>query len=366
MSANLPPEPLIKIRNVVKKFHMPSGSYTALKGVDLTFFRGEFASIIGKSGSGKSTLVNMITGIDMPTSGDVEVMGTQIDRMNHSDLSVWRGKNMGIVFQFFQLLPMLSVLENVILPMDFCNMFPPSERETRARSLLDQVELGNFADLMPAELSGGQQQCAAVARALANDPPLIVADEPTGNLDSRTAEVVFDLMLALEQQGKTIIIVTHDPSLAIRTTRTILISDGELINDTVAKALPWLPHEEMLWLTHHLTPLQVPSGEPIYRENLEKPYLYLISSGSAELPSIDKFDEGSVVKRRGIGDLLTSAEQKGTDKRFIWRASIDQPLHLLALSAQAGEEWRRRFPAAEKIFANPQSERSTPEGQVDL
>jgi putative ABC transport system ATP-binding protein len=222
---------IISVRDVIKVFSTPAGPVTVLKGINLDFKRGQFTSVVGKSGSGKSTLINMITGIDQPTSGSVVVNGAEIQRMNHSTVSMWRGRNLGIVFQFFQLLPMLSVLENVILPMDFCNMYAPDEREERARALLKRVELEGFEDLMPPELSGGQQQCAAVARALANDPPILVADEPTGNLDSHTAEIVFQTLLELEQQGKTIVMVTHDQHLAARTSRTVLIADGELVNE---------------------------------------------------------------------------------------------------------------------------------------
>jgi putative ABC transport system ATP-binding protein len=226
-------EPIVSLHNIIKCFNTPAGEVTILKSINLDIQAGQFTSIVGKSGSGKSTLINMVTGIDYPTSGDVWVCGQQIHKLNNSDMSVWRGNNMGIVFQFFQLLPMLTTIENVMLPMDFCATYPADEREERARSLLRLVELEDFGHLMPAQLSGGQQQCAAVARALANDPPIIVADEPTGNLDSHTAEVVFRLLLDLENQGKTILMVTHDQQLARRTSRMVLISDGELVGDSV-------------------------------------------------------------------------------------------------------------------------------------
>jgi putative ABC transport system ATP-binding protein len=233
-----PCEAIITVRDVVKTFSTPAGAVTVLKNINLDFQRGQFTSVVGKSGSGKSTLINMITGIDQPTSGSVVVNGVEIHRMNHSAVSVWRGRNLGIVFQFFQLLPMLSVLENVILPMDFCDRYAPDEREERARALLKRMELAGFEDLMPAELSGGQQQCAAVARALANDPPILVADEPTGNLDTHTAEIVFETLLELERQGKTIVMVTHDQNLAARTSRTVLIADGEPVNEQQYAAQP--------------------------------------------------------------------------------------------------------------------------------
>jgi putative ABC transport system ATP-binding protein len=223
--------PLIQMREIVKVFKSAAGEFTALKGINADFLPGEFVSIVGKSGSGKSTLANMLTGIDHPTSGTVCVGDTCIHNLSEARMSVWRGRNLGIVFQFFQLLPMLSLLENVILPMDFCNMYAPAERESRALELLDMVGLKEYAHELPAEVSGGQQQTAAIARALANDPPIIIADEPTGNLDSRTAEVVFGIFRSLVGAGKTLIMVTHDSTLARRTDRTLLLSDGELIND---------------------------------------------------------------------------------------------------------------------------------------
>lgn len=221
--------PLIKMQGITKVFKTGSGEFTALENINLEFYPGEFIGVVGKSGSGKSTLANMITGIDHPTRGDITVENEVITRMDESKMSVWRGNNLGIVFQFFQLLPTLTLLENVILPMDFCNRYPLSEREGRARKLLDQVGLAELVDKLPAMVSGGQQQSAAIARALANDPPIIIADEPTGNLDTRTAEAVFELFCGLVEQGKTIIMVTHDAGLAQRTSRVVRISDGKII-----------------------------------------------------------------------------------------------------------------------------------------
>lgn len=188
---------LIQMRQIVKVFKTAAGEFPALRGVDLDLAAGEFVSIVGRSGSGKSTLVNMITGIDRPTSGEVEIGGVQVHRLNESQMARWRGRNLGLVFQFYQLLPMLSLLENVVLPMDFCEMYAPAERELRAMELLKRVGLAEHAHKMPAAVSGGQQQCAAIARALANDPPIIVADEPTGNLDTRAAAEVFSIFQQL-------------------------------------------------------------------------------------------------------------------------------------------------------------------------
>jgi len=234
-----PPQPIlaremaVEMVGITKVFHTPAGDYVALKGISARFYRGEFVSIVGRSGSGKSTLANMITGIDHPTTGSVNVGGTLVHRMSESQMSVWRGKNLGIVFQFFQLLPMLSLLENVMLPMDMCDTYPVSERPERAMQLLKLVELDHLADQLPDEVSGGQQQSAAIARALANDPPILIADEPTGNLDSKTADSIFDIFTNLVRNGKTLIMVTHDQTLAKRTDRILSISDGELISDSL-------------------------------------------------------------------------------------------------------------------------------------
>jgi putative ABC transport system ATP-binding protein len=226
------PGHLIDLRQVVKVYQTAAGGYTALQGVDLTIERGELIGIIGRSGSGKSTLINMVTGIDRPTSGEVWVGDTAVHQLSENQMARWRGRNLGIVFQFFQLLPTLSVIENVTLPMDFCNSFPLRERRSRAMKLLELVGMADHASKLPGALSGGQQQRVAIARALANDPPLIIADEPTGNLDSKTADAMFTLFQQLVENGKTVVMVTHDTSLAGRVSRTIVIADGEVVSES--------------------------------------------------------------------------------------------------------------------------------------
>ena len=245
-------EAVIQLQKVVKTFKNAAGEFPVLKGIDLTLQRGEFVAIVGKSGSGKSTLLNMITGIDHPTGGQVVINGVNIYEMNESQRALWRGRNLGIVFQFFQLLPMLTLLENVMLPMDYVGLYDFDERPKLAMELLRIVGLEKQADKLPAVVSTGQQQSAAIARALANDPPVIAADEPTGNLDSRSAEAIINLFDHLVRSGKTIVMVTHYPSLTERTSRTIIISDGELVDETVAQCLPLLGHHQMLEATRHL------------------------------------------------------------------------------------------------------------------
>ena len=222
---------LIELRHVVKTFETEAGTFTALKGVDLQVDHGEFVTIVGKSGSGKSTLINMVTGIDRPTEGQVFMENTPVHTLSEGQMAVWRGKNLGIVFQFFQLMPTLTVVENVMLPMDFCNIYRSREREARALNLLEQVDVVEHAYKLPTALSGGQQQRVAIARAMANDPPVLVADEPTGNLDSKTSDSVFNLFKRLVNEGKTIVMVTHDTDLAKQGTRIITITDGEITED---------------------------------------------------------------------------------------------------------------------------------------
>lgn len=221
---------LITLRGVSKRYATPSGSFTALKEIDLKVTQGEFVAIVGKSGSGKSTLINVITGIDSPSSGEVYVGPTAVHTLNEEQLAAWRGKNIGVIFQFFQLLPTLTVAENVMLPMDFCHTYPASQRRERALLLMDKMGIREQADKLPADLSGGQQQRAAIARALANDPPILVADEPTGNLDSQTTEDVMVSFANLVKEGKTLVMVTHERDLSHYFSRKITLADGLIVN----------------------------------------------------------------------------------------------------------------------------------------
>lgn len=222
---------LIKLRKVIKVYTTGAGKFIALDGIDLDVGTGEFVAIVGKSGSGKTTLINMVTGIDRPTSGEVNIAGTAVHSLAERQLAPWRGQAIGVVFQFFQLLPTLTTIENILIPMDFCSVIPSAERIDRAMSLLSLVGLADQAHKLPSTLSGGQQQRAAIARALANDPPILATDEPTGNLDSRTAASVFDLFADLVSKGKTILMVTHDRDLASQASRTIHVADGRVAHD---------------------------------------------------------------------------------------------------------------------------------------
>jgi len=226
------PTHVIRLQNVARQFATPAGTVSALKGIDLHIAPGEGVAVVGRSGSGKTTLLNLLTGIDRPSSGEVEVAGRLLQAMSEDELAIWRRRSVGVVFQFFHLLPTLTVLENVLLPMDLATFSHFSDRRTRAHALLDNLGIADQAHKLPADLSGGQQQRAAIARALANDPPVIVADEPTGNLDTVTAEEVIRLLASLPQQGKTVVIVSHERDVSKYFTRIVTLEDGCLVPDS--------------------------------------------------------------------------------------------------------------------------------------
>jgi putative ABC transport system ATP-binding protein len=231
-----PTDSMIDLRQVTKTYESSAGTFTALNAIDFQAWPREFVAVVGKSGSGKSTLLNLLAGIDLPTSGEIMVAGTPVHTLSQNKLALWRGRTVGMVFQFFQLLPTLTALENVMLPMDFCHTFPGRERKERALHLLEQVGIAHHAHKLPATLSGGEQQRVAIARAQANDPPLIVADEPTGNLDSQTTDAILHLFLKLVNTGKTLVMVTHEHDISAYATRTLVLSDGSIVPTTSPSA----------------------------------------------------------------------------------------------------------------------------------
>jgi putative ABC transport system ATP-binding protein len=225
------PDTAIRVRGAVKTYALPSGAHTAVAGIDLDVQRGEFIAVVGKSGSGKTTLLNLLAGIDRATGGEILVAGTRLDSMPESRLAQWRGRSIGLVFQFFQLLPTLTVAENVMLPMDFAKRIPAARRRPEALRLLDRVGIADQAGKLPATLSGGQQQRAAIARALANIPPILLADEPTGNLDTATSTSVMELFRDLNADGLTIVLVTHEPEVRRYAGRVVTLVDGRVASD---------------------------------------------------------------------------------------------------------------------------------------
>jgi putative ABC transport system ATP-binding protein len=324
---------LIDLRGVIKTYQTAAGGFTALKNIDLQVDPGEFVAVIGKSGSGKSTLINMITGIDRPSSGEVWVNGTGVHRLNEGQLAAWRGRNVGLIFQFFQLLPTLSVIENVLLPMDFCNMYERSERPERAMHLLEQMELGQEAHKTPAALSGGQQQRVAIARALANDPPIVVADEPTGNLDSKTAASVFALFERLVAQGKTILMVTHDRDLAQKVTRTVVISDGEIIEQYLAQTFPGLSEQQLARVTRQIERRRIPPGGILIEEGCPPDAFYIVTRGEVEVHLRARDGQEFVVARNGPGYYVGEVEllRGGTSIATV-RASAEHGAEVAVLS----------------------------------
>jgi putative ABC transport system ATP-binding protein len=231
-------QPILSLQGVSKEFHSKERTFAALKNVNLTVEKGQYLAITGKSGSGKSTLLNMITGIDHPTGGKILVNGLAIGQLSESKLARWRGQNIGIVFQFFQLIPTLTIKENILLAMEFVDVIPAAGRAKRVSELLSQVGIAEQANKLPAALSGGEQQRAAIARALANNPEIIVADEPTGNLDSKTAASINAIFSALAQSGKTVIVVTHEKNTVLKYHRIVNLVDGEIELQTVETEQP--------------------------------------------------------------------------------------------------------------------------------
>ena len=329
-------EAMIDMHGIVKTFNSAAGEFTVLKGIDLTINRGEFVSIVGKSGSGKSTLLNMITGIDHPTSGQMIIGGTDIyTNVTESQRSKWRGRNLGIVFQFFQLMPMLTLLENVMLPMDYAELYDFDERPERAMDMLKLVGLEKFANKLPILVSTGQQQLAAIARAVACDPPLLVADEPTGNLDTKSANTIIDLFEKLAQSGKTVVMVTHDPSLTARTTRNIIIADGELINETVAKSLPWLRHRHMMEFSKIAETETYAANATIISRDEHVERFFMIHKGEVEIVLQDRKQNETIISRLAPGEFFGEIELlRGGKSIANVRASAGGSVELLSIKRE--------------------------------
>ncbi|MFN2138114.1 MAG: ATP-binding cassette domain-containing protein [Candidatus Promineifilaceae bacterium] len=350
--------PAIVLHDVVKTYVTPAGDFTALKHVDLQLNYGQFVSIVGKSGSGKSTLLNMITGIDHPTSGQVLVGNQDIYRLSESKRALWRGREVGIVFQFFQLLPMLTLLENTMLPMDYTGAVPAVQREKRAMQLLRMVGLEKQASKLPTAVSSGQQQSAAIARALATDPPIVVADEPTGNLDSRSADIIVNLFGELAQRGKTIALVTHDPSLTKRTDQTVIIADGEIIDKTVAAALPMFDHPQLLQATKESGRRIVQPGQTILRQGEPVQNFYMVVEGQVDILLTSPRGRETSLARLGPGQYFGEVELlRGGESIASVRAAGDQPVELAVLPRSLFEDLLASSPAARGALGEVVEER---------
>jgi len=329
-------ERLIELQQVVKTYETTAGDFIALKDINLQVDSGEFVAVIGKSGSGKSTLINMFTGIDRPTSGQVLVGDTAVHTLSEGKLAEWRGRNVGVIFQFFQLLPTLTVVENVMLPMDFCHMYSMRERQERAMHLLEQVEMARHAHKLPSAISGGEQQRVAIARAVANDPPILAADEPTGNLDSKTAESVFQLFERLVDEGKTILMVTHDRDLAKRATRTIILSDGEIMEEYLVRTFPSLTEQQLIRATRNLEPQKYPPGSMIVQEGAPPDKFYIIIKGQVEVLVQASNGQPLVVARMKSGQYFGEIELlRGGANIATIRAALDTGVEVAALDREA-------------------------------
>jgi putative ABC transport system ATP-binding protein len=336
MTSNPPQQPLIEIKNLRKVYQTPAGDFTAVNGINVEVQRGEFVAIIGKSGSGKSTFINMITGIDRPTSGEIIINGAPVHAFNEGQMAAWRGRNLGIVFQFFQLFPTLTILENIILPMELNNLYSKRERKERAMHLLEKVEMTEQAHKLPSAISGGQQQRVAIARALANDPPLLVADEPTGNLDSKTAEKIFSLFENLVASGTTILMVTHDSDLARRVNRTILISDGEVVNEYLVRALSTLTQDQLVEVSRGIKPQIFQPNSSIIRQGEKGDKFYILLNGKADvyinMPGGSELQVNQLKPGQYFGEMALLG---GGVRAATVKASHDGPVSVVALDEKS-------------------------------
>ncbi len=343
----------IRVRDLVKVYASPAGDFMALQGLDVQVNRGEFVAVIGKSGCGKSTFINMLTGIDRPTSGEVWIAGVPVHTLDEDEMAAWRGRNVGIVFQSFQLLPTLTLLENILLPMELNDVYSRRERRERAMQLLETVGLAEHALKLPAAISGGQQQRVAIARALANDPPLIVADEPTGNLDSKTSEQVFELFEKLVAGGKTILMVTHDDDQAKRVQRTIILSDGQIVNEYLARALAALGRDQLDTVARLVTPLTYPPGVHIIRQGEVGDKFYIILQGQAEVYVEQPGGAQILVKRLEEGEYFGEVALVGNGLRMATvRAADDSEIQVAALDADAFNQLLEQAPALRKELSH--------------
>jgi len=345
-SSSPPTQPFVAARGLTKVYHTPAGDFPALRGIDLRVNRGEFVAVIGKSGSGKSTLINLLTGIDRPTAGEVVIGGEPLHTYDEEQMARWRGRNMGIVFQFFQLLPTLTLVENVMLPMDINRVYAPGERRAQALRLLALVELDDQAGKLPAAVSGGQQQRVAIARALATDPPLLIADEPTGNLDSRTAEGIFTLFERLVDEGKTIIMVTHDEARAARTHRAVMIADGAVVNEYVRRALAGLNYDQLAEVQRRVSPQTYAPGSVIVRQGDVAEQFFVLTSGRVEVcvlhPDGHETPVDSLAAGQYFGEMALINQGQ---RRATVRASGDGPAAVAALDRATFDRLVNESPA---------------------
>jgi ABC-type lipoprotein export system ATPase subunit len=326
----------IEISGLSKVYKTPAGEFSALRGIDIGFNQGELVAVIGKSGSGKSTFINCLSGIDNPTSGSIRIGDTRLEKLNENQMADWRGRNLGIVFQFFQLLPTLTVVENIMLPLEITHSRPKKEWRPHASQLLEKVGLQEHANKLPGALSGGQQQRVAIARSLVNDPTLIIADEPTGNLDSVMAEEVFQLFRKLVSEGKTILMVTHDDDFARRVDRTVIISDGQVVNEFLVRALHQLSKDLIMEVASTIEPVDYAPGSLIICQGEVGDSFYIILDGVCEV----------IYQRPGGGETLLNCLIPG---QYFGEAALVHAAPRNA-SVRAGERPVRLLPVSAALF----------------
>ena len=336
----------IDVRNLQKAYPSPAGPVLALKGMDIRVERGEFVAVIGKSGSGKSTFINMLTGIDRPSAGEIVIGGTPIHALDERGMAAWRGRNLGIVFQFFQMLPTLTLLENIVLPMELNGLYQPAERRRRAMHLLELVQLGEQAHKLPTAVSGGQQQRAAIARALANEPALLIADEPTGSLDSRTAGQIFELFRQLAAAGTTILMVTHDDDLARRVDRAILIADGEVVHEHLARALKEIGHDGLVEVKRRASVRSYPPGATLVRQGEVGREFFVLLEGAVDVLAERPGGGETLIDQLRAGQWFGEGALAGSGVRAATvRATAAGPVELAALDADGFHQLVEGSPA---------------------
>ncbi len=344
--------PLIEVRQLVKVYDTPTGGFTALKGIDAQVNPGEFVAVVGKSGCGKSTLINMLTGIDRPTSGEIWINDVAVHTLDENEMAEWRGRNVGIVFQHFQLMPTLTLLENVMLPMELNNVYTRKQRRERALQLLDTVEMTDHVHKLPSAISVVQQPRVAIARALANEPPLIVADEPTGNLDSLTAEMIFALFEKLVAGGTTILVVTHDDDLAKRVDRTIILSDGQIVNEYLARALSALNRDQLDAVVRLVEPITYEPGTTIVVQGEVGDRFYIIVAGEAEIFLEQPGGRLALVSRMGPGEYFGEMALVGNGLRTATvRAATGSPVSVVALDVDMFNRLLQESPSLHEELA---------------
>jgi ABC-type lipoprotein export system ATPase subunit len=350
--------PYIEISGLSKMYKTPAGDFPALRCIDIRFDLGELVAVIGKSGSGKSTFINCLSGIDNPSSGSIRIGDTYLEKLNENQMADWRGRNLGVIFQFFQLLPTLTVLENIMLPLEITHRLPRREWRPYAHKLLEKVGLEEQADKLPAALSGGQQQRVAIARALVNDPPLIIADEPTGNLDSAMAEEVFQLFRKLVLEGKTILMVTHDDDFARRVDRTVIIADGQVLNEFLVKALHQLSKDLIMEVAATVEPLTLAPGTLIFRQGEVGDCFYIVLDGQCVITYLHPAGGEILLAYSQPGDTVGEVGLVRSAPRNATVRAGDQPVKILPISAAIFNRLMKESPTFRQEMEQMAADRS--------